>query len=727
MKIIAPSLLFVLFVCAGLISCRDEMPELVVYPQESVQLQDNRIVQGVVRLKFSETTDVSRLRAILGAADDLTARTGISGFGEMAGKAGLKVMKRLFPYSPKFEKLHEKHGLHLWYELTVDSLLNVRSVAADYLTLEGVEYAGPVYRVTGPGDHTVIPWEENSAERVLSSAASSSTYPFNDPHLPKQWHYGPGETEGASPEANINVFPVWEVCGGSPEVIVAVMDGGIDYSHPDLAENMWVNEAELHGTRGMDDDDNGYVDDIYGYNFVDDNGGKIVAYDHGTHVAGTIAAVNNNGIGVCGVAGGTGNGDGVKLMSCQIFGRVMGDNIQNYPQAFIYAADMGAVISQNSWQFNQAETFQPELAAAIDYFIEEAGNPEYHPDSPMRGGMVIFASGNNGKLDELYYPPAYKNCISVAATDYLNRRAADTEQALNSGKYYANVGTWVTLSAPGGMDGNTYGVLSTITDGKYGYTYGTSMACPHVSGVAALIVSRMKGPGFTNTRLKEILLSSVRDLSPYEPKYAPYMGRGLVQASMILGENDQAGAEAVRDLTTEVLSAAECRLTWTVTRDQGDGVPLFYRVYYSSEPLLESNYTSARMTEVRLSGQKPGETMTCTIEGLAPEQYYFAVVSEDKWGNVSALSNVVSQWMVAAEEMNLFPTVITQQATLLLGAAFGGFVTVRVYDAAGNRVMVQQFDNYGALSVDFGGLSAGIYQVKVKAGETEKIFRIIKK
>ena len=120
-------------------------------------------------------------------------------------------------------------------------------------------------------------------------------------------------------------------------MIVAVTDHGVEYDHPDLAGNMWVNEAELNGTPGVDDDNNGYVDDIYGWNVILDSG-TINPGTHGTHVAGTVAAVNNNGIGVCGVAGGTGNGDGARIMSLAIFDSTSA-NAGSYPDAYAYAAD----------------------------------------------------------------------------------------------------------------------------------------------------------------------------------------------------------------------------------------------------------------------------------------------------------------------------------------------------------------------------------------------------
>ncbi len=244
--------------------------------------------------------------------------------------------------------------------------------------------------------------------------------------------------------------------------------------------------AELNGAPGVDDDANGYVDDIHGYNFEHDRGAVDPQF-HGTHVAGTIAAVNNNGIGVSGIAGGSGNDDGVKIMSLQILG---GAPIE---QSYIYAANNGAVISQNSWGYTTPGFVDQSVLDAIDYFIDEAGA---YPGSPMKGGIVIFASGNSNTLTA-YYPAYYERVMAVSALGPDWKKAS-----------YSNYGDWVEISAPGGdqATGPKNGVLSTIPDSQYGYIQGTSMACPHVSGIAALALAN-RTRQLTNTELWNKLMT----------------------------------------------------------------------------------------------------------------------------------------------------------------------------------------------------------------------------
>ena len=210
---------------------------------------------------------------------------------------------------------------------------------------------------------------------------------FDDPMLPEQWHMvndgSRTHCTSAVEGADVAVKDAWKLTGGDPSIIVAVLDYGVMYTHPDLAPNMWVNEAELNGQEGVDDDGNGYVDDIYGYNFAS-NGpvtwDKDGDHAHGTHVAGTVAAVNNNGVGVCGVAGGTGSGDGIRMMTCQIFSKT--SSSAGMARAFKYAADNGASVAQCSFGYD-AEVFAYEEEyrskcaveyAAIQYFLDKSHN-----------------------------------------------------------------------------------------------------------------------------------------------------------------------------------------------------------------------------------------------------------------------------------------------------------------------------------------------------------------
>ena len=470
----------------------------------------------------------------------VATRSGIADFDAVLGSIGVKALQRLFPVDERNEERTRAAGLHRWYVVEFDAAADLDKAALDMARIAEVSKVEFNQQLMHVHEGRVIPLAETGAAPQTRAAVG-----FNDPHLGKQWHYiNTGDKSIYSKikaGADVNCDEAWKLCTGDPRVIVAVVDNCVQWDHPDLAANMWTNTAELNGSEGRDDDSNGYADDIHGFNFVDNTtltiSTKGDAPDHGTHVAGTVAAVNNNGTGVAGIAGGSGRGDGVKIMSCEILGKSesgsSGAGLAGQIRAIKYAADNGAVICQNSWGYTAGTISVTDwtrgsysaLSRAMESFNKYAGLDENgNQTGPMAGGIVLFAAGNDAS-SEVCYPAADANAISVGATAFTGAPA-----------YYTNYGTWVRISAPGGdqMLSNAYGGVystSVAADGSSGYegSQGTSMACPHVSGACALAVSYYYGAekrkGLTGEMLRQALLSSTQSVDRYcTGKYQQYLG-----------------------------------------------------------------------------------------------------------------------------------------------------------------------------------------------------------
>lgn len=399
---------------------------------------------------------------------------------------GMKSCRRLFEENQKFSRRYHDAGLDRWYVVEFDDAVPSTKAAYDIRRMDGVESVAYPHKMK----------------------KSSLSFPFNDTYSYCQWSLSSDgrlnrelNTSDFAEGCDINVVPVWtEFTAGSHDVIVAVMDGGVNPNHEDMSGVVLP-----FGEGGSK-------------NFVT-NSFRSVPDEHGANVAGIIGAVSNNGIGISGIAGGSDGTGGVKVMSCTIVNGDTWATDESVCSAFVWAADNGAVICNNSWNYsydNESDARDAQkyflenrspIKTAIDYFIDYAGfDADGNQVGPVAGGTVVFSAGNDGFAYSV--PACHERVIAVAAhgPDY----------AFAS---YSNFGDWVDIIAPGGdapgryayRAGYRYIIGPGIGNNTYNSMAGTSQAAPHVTGVAALLASYFGGTGFTNDMLRERLLKGTRE------------------------------------------------------------------------------------------------------------------------------------------------------------------------------------------------------------------------
>lgn len=357
----------------------------------------------------------------------------------------------------------------LKFDVSTDLLPLLDALCAD----PSVEYAEPRY------------------VRYLDRIGTAEVYPRtdggdeipNDPYYSSQW---------ALPR--IQAAQAWDVTHGSPTIPVAIVDSGTDLDHPDLAANIWQNDVELSGTPGVDDDGNGFVDDFYGWDFMDSDGypNPSPGASHGTHTSGSASAVTNNGVGVAGVG-----------WSCKIMAVRTGDGIYIYYgiEGINYAALTGARVISCSWGGGGGSQYEQDVIN----------------NATALGALVVAAAGNESSSAP-HYPAAYDNVTAVAATNTGDVRST-----------YSNYGTWVDCTAPGDF------IYSTVIGG-YGYMSGTSMSCPHVAGLAGLVTSMH--PEWTPDRVEAQILSTCDNIDAVNPAFVGLLGAGRINAYRAVTESN---------------------------------------------------------------------------------------------------------------------------------------------------------------------------------------------
>lgn len=484
--------------------------------------------------------------------------------------------------SVQFTKL-DKSGTHLWRlnGLTVEEAID------RFKDDSAIEYIEPDYKVYAI---------ENSISRAQIAP--------DDPIYSSMWALNNTGQEGGKADADIDAPEAWETTTGDGSVIIAVIDSGIDYEHPELVENIWSNEGEILGN-DIDDDNNGYVDDIRGYDFFNDDSDPADDEGHGTHVAGTIAAKGNNTLGVTGVVW------NAQLMAIKF----LDTNGEGYTSGAIaaiqYATAMGARVINNSWgggEYSQAlfDAIQASSQTGV-LFVAAAGNE----------------SSNNNNVP--YYPSGYDidNIISVAASNRYDQLAELSNYGNKS----------VDLAAPG------QGIVSTTRLGDYATMSGTSMAAPHVSGVAALVWS--VDPDLDYQQVRDRVLFSSDNIPALQE--VTITGARL-NAQKALEGPDTTPPAAISDLSVTNSTGNRITLKWTAPGEDGkEGRAAGYDIRYSTSEITETSFDSADKFPNSLDPVTSGSSEYVEIDGLDfSTNYYFAVKAFDKLGNKSSISNIPS-------------------------------------------------------------------------------------
>jgi subtilisin family serine protease len=449
------------------------------YPHDTGTLVDkSAFVSAEFLVKFTQDAPVSF------SSSGNIIRSGISSLDSLITEFCVLNVERTFPYESIKQKnncLFTAIGLDRIYTFEVCEEVDIHSAIAAFERNPFVEYAEPNFI----GHAHAIP---------------------NDPMFTTQWGL---RNDGTNPpnhpgtaDADIDAPEAWDIETGDSSVIVAMLDTGIDWDHPDLSARIWNNADET--VNGVDDDGNGYIDDIRGWDFANNDNNPMDDHGHGTVNAGIVGASTNNGVGVVGVDW------HCKLMAVKVLNQINWGQYSWWASGLQYAADNGAkVISMSMGGANPSQT----LKDAVDYAYGL--------------NCVIVVSMGNDNSNTVYYPAAYSNVIAVGATDTDDTRCVPPDwQPFGMQNGGSNYGNHIDVVAPGNW------INSTAWNNVYQYWAGTSMAAPFVSGLAALLLA--KEPSLTNAAVQNIICTTAEDQvgNPAEDTagWDKYYGFGRINA-----------------------------------------------------------------------------------------------------------------------------------------------------------------------------------------------------
>jgi len=490
-------------------------------------------------------------------------------------------------------------------------------IRVERLRLDGVSVADAVARLSAdPRVEFAEPNYELRADRAP-----------NDPLYPREWHlHNTGQT-GGTPGADIRAPGAWDQFTGDSTLLVGDIDSGLDYHHPDLVANVWTNPGEIPDN-GIDDDGDGYVDDVHGYDFANNDSDPMDDNGHGTHTAGIIAARGDNGTGVSGVCW------RAKIVAIKFLNAAGVGSVASAVEAIQYSIRVGCRITNNSWGgAGDSQALRSAVAAA-----------------GAAGQLFVAACGNASRDVDVdpNYPSGYRlpNVISVAATD------ADDQLAI-----YSNFGaTTVDLAAPGSD------ILSTFPADHYALLSGTSMATPMVTGVAALAMGRF--PQLDAPAIRDLVLRSVVPLPQLAGRVAT---GGRLDAFLTLLVPDSLPPAAISDLTASDVSSNGVTLTWTATGDDSlSGRATRVEVRVASGPITPATWAAATLVPGTPEPDAAGTPERFDVSGLAFQtSYWIAARAFDEVGNASALSNQVAITTLGIPRVQVAPDSLA--ATLVSG------------------------------------------------------------